>query len=179
MKSGLASFTALSVTLSVFYIILISIPNNIISTNYNFFKNSKLSAILPQGWAFFTRNPREDQITIYSQKGENIINVSLKTTNKSELFGIKRSNRFIQDKLGNIISEIDKKYWYNTQTDYDFRNIANALNHVSISVSYPSLCGTYIIEVKKIMPWSYFKSELSSNISLDTKLIKLTLICKN
>lgn len=138
-----------------------------------------MNSIFPEGWAFFTRNPREDQILIYSQEGDFFNKVSLKTTDQNQLFGIKRTNRFIQDKLGNIISEIDAKYWYRTKTGYNFHNIIDSLNQMSISVKTPSLCGTYIIEVKKIMPWSYFKSELSGSISLDTKLIKLNLICKN
>lgn len=141
--------------------------------------NNKVKFIIPQGWAFFTRNPREDQVIIYKQNGEILNEISLKTTNKGELFGIKRSNRHIQDKIGNIISEINNKHWFTTKSFYDFKDVSQSLNHLSISVKYPSLCGTYIIEVKKIMPWSYFKSNLSNKISLDTKLIKLTFICEN
>jgi antimicrobial peptide system SdpA family protein len=179
MKSIISLFTILLIISLVIYTLLISIPSNIVSFNYSVFKKSKLIYYLPQGWAFFTRNPREDQITVYLIENEFLHNISLKTTDKNQLFGIKRENRYIQDKLGNVISEIEGKFWFKTVSNYDYVDIKDSINHLSVSVRHPSICGTYLIEVKKIMPWSYFKSGLSQNINIDTKLVNLSLICEN
>lgn len=67
MKSLLVISTVISIILVVIYIMLLSIDNNIVSTNYSSLMNNKVKFIIPQGWAFFTRNPREDQVIIYKQ----------------------------------------------------------------------------------------------------------------
>ena len=76
-----------------FYILVISVPNNVLSLNNSVLNNSKMNALIPEGWAFFTRSPREEQIYIYSYK--DLRKVSLKNTDMSQYLGIKRKNRFI------------------------------------------------------------------------------------
>ncbi|MDK7375602.1 MULTISPECIES: SdpA family antimicrobial peptide system protein [Weeksella] len=160
-----------------FYMIVISVPNNALSLNNSVFNNSKMNALLPEGWAFFTRSPREEQVYIYTYKDLN--KVSLKNTDISQFLGIKRKNRFIQDKLGKIVSGIESKYWFKYNTSKDIEHILDSLNYITVSVEKPSLCGEYIIEVRRTMPWAYYKSELSKNIAQDRKLVRVGFECKN
>ena len=162
----------------LFYILVISIPKNPINSRYSFFNSNKMHALLPEGWAFFTRNPREEQISVYNvNKDKSIEPISIKNMEIKNLFGLDRTSRYTLDKMGTVIGQLPDGYW-KTITNLDSLNFyIDSLSVFSVEISRPSLCGKYLIEKRPIMPWSYYSS--TKNVVLPSKYVTIKFDCKN
>jgi antimicrobial peptide system SdpA family protein len=172
----------LLVTFIFNYILIVSIPENPIKIRYSFFSDKEIKGLTPQGWAFFTKSPRLEEVYLYkidtiSKKIENII---LKNVQSSQFFGIKRENRLISSKITTIANDIDKNLWFNySGNSQDFlKNEENymRLNRISINIIQPSICGLYCVVMKKPIPWSW--STLKNKINMESKLILINFKCQ-
>ncbi len=137
---------------------------------------------MPQGWAFFTKNPKSEEVYLYkidtiTQKFENII---LRNVQSSQLFGIKRDNRLISTKITTITNDIDRSLWINHKG-----NISNFLKHdtnymklnkITIKIKQPAICGLYCVVMKKPIPWSWVT--LKSKINMESRIILIDFKCQ-
>ena len=135
--------------------------------------------LIPQGWAFFTKNPRDPQVFIYqvdtiddSIKLENLRNTQLKY-----LFGIDRSNRKISSKLSKILQGVDSEFFYTSKKSVEdsIKNDYCSIFKVKVSVKKPILCGLYCLQIKKPKPWSWLR--IDTNIITESSIILLNLKC--
>jgi antimicrobial peptide system SdpA family protein len=137
-----------------------------------------MNTLLPEGWAFFTRNPREEQLSIYTiNKDKSISFVSMKNMEAKNLFGLNRVSRYTLDKMGTVIGQLPNGYWKTIINSDSLNFHIDSLSIFSVKISRPALCGKYLIEKKPTMPWSYYSS--SKNIHLPSKYIIVKFDCNN
>jgi antimicrobial peptide system SdpA family protein len=170
-------------TLFIFnYILIVSISENPIKIRYSFFSDRKTKDFTAQGWAFFTKSPRLEEVYLYkidtvNQSFERVI---LRNTQFSQLFGIKRDNRLITTKISTITSDIDDNNWINYRGIIDdfLKNKTDymKLNLISIKTKKPSICGLYCVALKKPIPWSWIS--LKNKINMESKLILINFKCQ-
>lgn len=116
--------------------------------------------LLQQGWAFFTRDPREPSFNLYEVDSNNNIikNKMIKpNTHYSNLFGISRKSRSMGQELSFILSSVNHNYWRTAS----FVDEISLKDHSLIRISNPSIKyfkGKYIVIKEKRVPWVYYRN---------------------
>lgn len=106
MKNNLG-FT-LILTLSFFTAIL----SQVVITNmpYNPLRQgtveNSVATLLPQGWAFFTRSPREPQIYLFEEIDGKVVKKSYPNASMESAFGFTRKVRSKGIELGHLMKEL-------------------------------------------------------------------------
>ncbi|MFH6993129.1 SdpA family antimicrobial peptide system protein [Flavobacterium sp. FlaQc-48] len=137
------------------YIFEASIP---IPSNETFKRKATFFNIIPQGWGFFTRDPRENEIWTYQILNNTAIKVTQTNGNLNNFYGASRKNRLISIELGLLVSQIHTSSWINMKggklildkkihTD----TILNSLNPCNIKGNL------FIVEQERV-PWAWSKN---------------------
>lgn len=173
MKVKIYKSVYLITIFSITYIAFIS-SNTDNPVHLNYSSAQRIYDFIPQGWAFFTRNPRENVVKLYKVDDHKLVYLNSTTSLSFEDFlGIKRHKRRISAELSEIISNMKKTKKWN-----EFRNIevATAVNKIQISDTIENKfknkllkSGEYLIFSSKRMPWAWE----SSNAILPYKLKKI------
>ncbi|MFK7810326.1 MAG: SdpA family antimicrobial peptide system protein [Saprospiraceae bacterium] len=178
MKNNLG-FT-LILTLSFFSVIL----SQVIITNmpYNPLRQgtveTSVAALLPQGWAFFTRSPREPQIYLYHEVDGQIVKKSYPNASLESAFGFNRKVRSKGIELGHLYERSQKLEWTECDGDVNICNdnwTATEAQDIINPAHTPSICGELYIVEKVIIPWAWASSK--KEIHMPSKIIKLNAVC--
>lgn len=103
--------------LAGFAVFASALNNEIIFTDRSLKKT--VTTILPQGWGFFTKDPREQTYELYCIKN-NVEKLTIKNSSSDNLFGLSRKSRYIAFESSAIIGKIiNSKSWQDTAGIYD------------------------------------------------------------
>lgn len=167
---------------NIFYFTIESNP-----VKYNNKIENQLFSFVPQGWAFFTRSPREAQITIYKKdkNANNFIIINQRHAHYSNLFGLIRRPSKLLGELQMIKRQIPKEHYVDTTFSYqtlkiiDDKELINSLSLETCENRFygSDLCGEYIIVFQKPVPWAWSKN--IRNVKMPCKMIKVKILCAN
>jgi antimicrobial peptide system SdpA family protein len=165
----------LNLSLSTIFVLLVFIN----SIGYNLLTINKKWAIefqylFPQGWAFFTKDPRGEQTYIYNLNKSEMKLLNLRNSAKESCFGISRKNRIILIEEFQIINQIDSTKWkiINSQEDLIFfKDTSKSIDIINF-VNKPELIGEYIFLKQKTLPWSW---SWNKSLYMPAKAIKIKL----
>jgi antimicrobial peptide system SdpA family protein len=155
------------VSLNLFTIILVltvffsSIKEQQIIKSPMIIKN--LNFLFPQGWGFFTRNPREENVFFYKIDSNNKIKeFNLLNQSSGNLFGFSRYTRLLSFDIAILTEMINEKKWYssNVVSESIYLDIKPIKIKASSNLQYLRK-GTYIIKLQKTVPWSWSNSNQS------------------
>lgn len=111
----------------------------------------------PEGWKFFTRNPREDWNIVFKQKAPGVWESPLRGPNASlsNVFGLSRVPRAQGIELGLLLYHLPKQFWHPCPGD-----VAKCLTPLpSYAVKNrspdPTLCGTIGVVLQRQVPWAW------------------------
>ena len=134
--------------------VCLNINVNTFSVNTSFVHKKIVKSLIPQGWAFFTKSPRDLELSIYNlkeKKEENLTSFQAK-----EYFGICRKNRLLNTKLIDISKNIDEKLWVLHDNDINIDKLA------VVSLEDKILTGKeFIISKYFPLPYSWSKTDLT------------------
>lgn len=160
-KASIFSFVSaiLIVILIMFKILAMNLGNNPLNTTrYGYISYTSL---LPEGWAFFTKNSREPVIHLYKYSEENIRLVNLRNLSGEFYFGLSRHNRILNIQLGNILSTILEDsingFELNAYDENELGKIFKKYKYNDISYNksqLPNFNGKYIVAIQQLLPWS-------------------------
>lgn len=152
---------------------------------FNPLTGSKIDAmeynvLLPQGWAFFTRNPREEQYYVYKEEGKKLVPLLYTNSSYKNAFGFTRKVRIRGVEMGGLVSQLEQMEWLKCEDgilsecvienqDYEAIILANNANH-------PTFCGNLWIEKKPLVPWAWSRAEQAVN--MPSEFIKINVSCK-
>src|SRR5690606_8020796 len=161
-----------------FSLLFISTPFNPIQHELPFLKN--IFDITPQGWAFFTRDAREEQIYIYRIDDQNSLHkINQKHSDATNLFGLSRESSKLAIETENILYEFQNKdVFLSTDWNYDAMIIGEIPeNYINVKnkINSPILCGNYLFVYHRIVPWAWSKSK--KTIKMPARVIKLKIEC--
>ena len=98
MKIGWIGF------ITILYLVSVSYSENPLEGKLT----ANLRFFFPQGWSFFTRNPKEEQFNIYTISKEGSVSLlSCRHTSRKNLFGLGRLPRSIGREMSIILKYID------------------------------------------------------------------------
>jgi antimicrobial peptide system SdpA family protein len=164
-----------TVLLSMFFvsvitvIILSSAPLTPMTMSYS--KSSTIYKIVPQGFAFFTRDAREPVVLFYEKNNNeyNLLNHS--SADPDNMFGLLRSSRRTNIEIAHILSKIKDENWQECPQG----KRCNADSVITIVNDFPSatLKGDYVAKMTTPIPWAWSKSK--HEIIMKHKLIEISI----
>lgn len=168
-----ARITFCVATILLGIIFSMSIISSLGSTPVSMSKDTslKMSSIMPQGWGFFSKNPRDEQLGLYP-----IDNASSEITwpnmAAGNAFGLYRKGRSQGVELGGVSTELKESDWIKCDEDLESckRDADKKTVTVQNAAPSPLVCGEYYITKENPVPWNYSK--------YDTERTKLTNIVR-
>ena len=167
----------LFVVVFVILTMTISLPHNPLSI-YNSEVTSTFQSFLPEGWAFFTRNPKEDEVIIYyKENGKWIQNPLTPLSKPGNSFGLNRLVRAQSVEMAMIIPQPSEKDWQHCKGNFVdcIKKDTTKIIEVRNISPMPILKDTIAIVSYSPVPWAW--SELKKSEEMPAKYVILKVIC--
>ena len=136
--------------------------------------DSRVFNLIPQGWAFFTRDPREAQITIYKIENDSILTpYPQRHSSFTNLFGLKRTSSKILTELQLLKLKTTDSLYSNLKWNYQanqYSKIPSEEFEYKNEIFNPILLGNFIVVYQKPVPWAWSKS--IEKIKMPSKVIR-------
>jgi len=128
----------------------------------------------PQGWGFFTRNPREQSLSVYQKVGANWVKKTV--PNIYFKMGAGRDMRMQGAELGSLLQMVSTQRWKNYRQG-EFAIQADSLPSLTLVNKYmhPSLCGEIVVKSQEPLPWAWSKD--GKDNFMPYRLLKLNIDC--
>ncbi|BDD06267.1 SdpA family antimicrobial peptide system protein [Aureibacter tunicatorum] len=142
--SFLAFLLFASVVISSFPKSAISMPGNV---------KYYLNALVPQGWGFFTKSPRENYLTLYEVENDQLIKIPLNNSDIKNYFGLSRMGRSLFMEISIIKSQISESEW---SKGFDKSiSLENAYQVNNTDFLHYLKKGKYVIVEENFIPWNW------------------------
>jgi antimicrobial peptide system SdpA family protein len=157
------------ITLSL--IAMANLPNNAIaikSKTRTFFQSFS-----PQGWAFFTRDAREEIIEVYSrdQKG-NWEKVNVPGSSFRYAFGLNRKGRAFGVEINRLLSQFKEQDWTKSrQAEWYSINDSLIKHEVNNPCPLPICKGNLLVKISPPVPWAWLGSK--KKVIMPYKILRL------
>lgn len=158
----------------IFMVFINSIGYNLLTFNKKW--AFELQFLFPQGWAFFTKDPRDVQTTLYKIENRTLSELNMKNGATNALFGISRKNRIMLIELAQIVNQIDSISWKDINSKEALLTFSDTAKAIEIGnfVNHSNLVGEYLITKQRPLPWSW--RENRDNLFMSAKVVKVKLI---
>jgi antimicrobial peptide system SdpA family protein len=138
------------------------VPHNVLELPRTTLPARLLVSAFPQGWAFFTRSPEEEQWEVFTDTSPPRKLDRAPYSEPHNSFGLDRAVRKQATELADLVGTIPDTEWRACSSDADCVNHAGPAKTIKNSMPDPSLCGTIVIVGSNIVPWGYRKVRTGS-----------------
>jgi antimicrobial peptide system SdpA family protein len=138
---------------------------------------ARAMALVPQGWAFFTRDPREEKQTVFRRGPDGWRSVLLAPHGRaSNAFGFRRASRAQGVELALlVVPQPDSAYVDCTgPVDACLARLPAGVPVRSISPQ-PTMCGTLAVVHQKPLPWAWLPSR--DRVTMPSRILPLEVAC--
>ncbi|MFH9075588.1 SdpA family antimicrobial peptide system protein [Streptomyces alboflavus] len=144
----------------ILYVAQAALPENVLTLPWQEPTTRPVASTAPQGWAFFTKSPRDAELTPYRLDGGKWGSVRLTPHSKpSNAFGLDRASRSQGIEAALLVSVAGKKVrWRNCTKERTAEDcLASTPNSGKVTnpSPAPSLCGTAALVQMKPTPWAW------------------------
>ena len=160
-----------------FFSLLTYVKDTPIRFSYEFQHN--LRTLFPQGWAFFTKSPRDETIQLYRWENNRLKLVDgQRQATFANLMGLRRASRAMSVEYAYLLYNVPADNWIRCETDPESYIRTHKLNNVRVDNNTPNayLSGTYFLIQKGIIPWAW--ASQAAHITLPCSILKLSVTCK-
>lgn len=118
-----------------------------------------LQAFVPQGWAFFTRDPKEQQVYMYQVKNSSVENINYRSGDPGFLFGATKTSRMQMFELSILFKEIPDSIWVTSRGNFENTALLKKINPFNVvnKSLLRSVTGLVVIEKIDPIPWAWIK----------------------
>lgn len=116
------------------------------------------TTLFSESFGFFTKDPRMDNIKIfsYNKEEENWKQVDLRNNSKYSMYGLNRKSRVLNYEFGKVINSIDKENWKIVKSIEELMNVPNlSCQRIDDKKLKKIPKGMYIILVYDMIPWEF------------------------
>jgi antimicrobial peptide system SdpA family protein len=119
-----------------------------------------LRALLPQGWAFFTKSPRSPDLTVHAVRPDGRL-ADVTTGAYAEpryAFGLDRSARAQATELALLVARLPDPAWQRCRQPTDaclVEAVPGPATAVRSGDDTPSVCGPVVVARTEPVPWAY------------------------
>lgn len=133
-----------------------------------------LVRIFPQGWKFFTRDPRKAEPTPMRKVGDQWAPFGTRNDG-ARFFGASRESRTLWTELDWVLSSVTDADWQACDGPIE-PCLANApVREQRTLVVHPQMCGTVGVVVRKPVPWAWAKR--TPAVTMPSKVLRLEIQC--
>ncbi|WP_020602881.1 SdpA family antimicrobial peptide system protein [Spirosoma spitsbergense] len=160
-----------------FLSLLIYKKENPIRLNYELQQNIRM--LFPQGWAFFTKSPRDENMQLYQLSDNRLTLVDgQRQATLANWMGLKRSSRAMSVEYAYLLYNAPTDKWVQCETDPAAFIASHRLTNVVVTndTPHPYLEGTYYLIKKGIIPWAWAAQR--NQPTLPCSILKFTVVCK-
>jgi len=112
--------------------------------------------LMPEGWGFFTRDPREPDITTYvKSKGSWYRSPNMPIANAANLFGINRFPRAQSVELGMLLHDVPAEWWRPCRSNIDACLQSIPAKPVTNTSPFPVFRDTIGLVRQEPIPWAW------------------------
>lgn len=134
----------------------------------------QIQKIVPQGWGFFTRSPRESFIQGYYDGDIDRPAIAMPPTQAVNFFGISRFGRGQPVEMANLVNPLAPSSWTECGPALSDCTQADSLTVTNEKVG-ATLCGELLFIQQSPTPWAY--RDLSDSETISEKAVKLLVEC--
>ena len=137
-----------------------------------------IRALVPQGWAFFTRSPREPRVIPYAPAADGSWRSvhARRHAEPAQVFGLNRSSRAQGVEMGLLLDAVAEDDWVACDDTPQTCLASAAITVQTENVSpEPTLCGTIVLVRQEPLPWAWSGS--SSPDSMPAEIAGLEISC--
>jgi len=177
-RNVLISFSSILIIFCTFFYVTLSdaLPYNAFSSVFN--SEKSIFKIFPQGWAFFTRSPREAQAKLYEIDGDKIKEIKHYHSSYHYLLGASKENSRYVTELAYLFNKIPQERYTDAKSNIQLNNIDKIpTDTIQITNPFdnPRIIGTYILIMQELVPWAWTKN--IEREMMDCKTIKMVVSC--
>lgn len=153
-------------------------------------KRTQAQLLMPEGWAFFTRSPREPWVHVYAREldadgaeGAAWVEISAPPlSHASNLFGLRRETRREGLESGIVIAALAEEAWAPCRLPELSTCLARAsvVERIDNPSATPSLCGEVALVSYAAVPFAWIRNRPRSSLSefaVPTRFAKVELTC--
>ena len=136
------------------------LPTNVLDLPFRQSVVEPVHAVLPQGWAFFTKSPRDPILTAYEfdEQGQAHRVPEISSPDYRNLFGVNRRGRAIGTELAHLLDMVPPDRWVECQPadDQCLSGLrTNSPYRLASPVPGPRLCGEVVFAIETVVPYAY------------------------
>lgn len=137
--------------------------------------------ISPQGWGFFTRNPREPLVDFYRVdiNNLNLNKVTIKNASIENQWGFSRMMRVSSSEIGYIKDQIPEHEWMSvTEFNREYINVLLSNSYpykINNDFTWPIFCGMFLMTKTDRIPWAWSKHR--GSIKMPKRIALVEVIC--
>jgi antimicrobial peptide system SdpA family protein len=136
------------------------------------YEKNNIMSFFPQGWSFFTRDPREDLYVLFRVDSSKITKVNLISSSNEYFWGLSRKNRIIAYEMSLIQKDFkEKDFSYIKRGDFSSVSKTKFIPNLNLQTISN---GTYIIEIYPPIPWAWLN--LNQEKYIESKCVKFILL---
>lgn len=153
-------------------------PPNPLSPQWTPDEQLNFKTVFPEGWAFFTRDPRQEAFSLYSRTADGDWSNGLlgPASQASQLFGWSRISRAQGLDVGEISYQLSERNYKTCVSANPQACLAKlpAVVQIRNDASHPLICGHTVLLWRQPVPWSWssFRS-----ITLKARVANLNVHC--
>lgn len=132
------------------------LPTNVVRLPYQEAVSEQLRPVLPQGWAFFTKSARSEDVEIYALTDGSLREVSAGAlAEPRNAFGLNRKVRAQGPEMATLVQELGADAWQPC-TD-DVLSCVPGVSATGVRNAYdaPTICGNIVFVRTEPVPWAY------------------------
>ncbi|MBB4889529.1 SdpA family antimicrobial peptide system protein [Streptomyces netropsis] len=143
---------------AVLYVAQVHVPKNVLSLPGQKQARSTVANVAPQGWAFFTKSPRDVEVLPYGRTADGTWTSLALTPHSSphNAFGLDRASRSQGIEISLLLNLAEKKDWKECEEGLaDCLAGARAARKVENPSPEPTVCGRVALVQEKPVPWAW------------------------
>ncbi|GAB2926597.1 SdpA family antimicrobial peptide system protein [Streptomyces sp. NPDC059164] len=161
------------------YVLHTQLPSNAVQLPGQAGMERTVRVVTPQGWAFFTKSPRDAKIEVWTRDSGGKWNDALLAPHSEarNAFGFNRTSRAQGVELGQLQARVSPSAW-KTCDDGDLARCLSAFGDpiaAKAPVPRPLLCGAVGVTQQEVLPWAWSDSE--GDMKMPGKVAVLEVAC--
>jgi len=132
--------------------------------------------IFPQGWKFFTRDPRLAEPTPLRKVGDDWVPLeNAGSATAANFFGASRQGRALGPELNWVLAPIAESEWQSCDGPAASCLAKAPTKQVETQLKHPQLCGSIGLVTRQPVPWAWAKR--SPAVTMPSKVLRLEIRC--
>ncbi|WP_210366016.1 SdpA family antimicrobial peptide system protein [Bacillus sp. REN3] len=157
----------------LFYTIIAAIPTSAIPLDLE--KRILIRTVYPQGWGFYSKDPRGDMFNVYNISNEEPA-VNWPNNKISNVFGLYRYGRAQGTEMGLLTAQIQEGDWDKcTKDPRDCLSDSTKTVSIQSTTPKPTLCGELGIASAQPIPWAW--ADYADDINSTSKIVRVNVSC--